>query len=331
MPVVRPEPVPEDPDEYRMSFGEHLEELRTRLVLGLAGFVVAFIFCLMVVRDWVFQFLCRPLLDVMQQYDLNPMLFDRTGSDAFSTYLKLSAIAAVIIASPWLLWQLWMFVAAGLYPHERKTVTRFIPVFTLLLLSGVAFAFYVVLPMTLQFLIYFSTSIKLPEPYEPRTSIALPTSMPTVPFLDGDPPQPIGEGVIWFNRPQRKLKMAIEGRVRVIQYVSENLVTPQIQLDEYTSMLLMLLLTFGVSFQTPLAVLLLVRVGIADLQDLKNMRRMVYFALVILAAVITPGDVFTATIALVIPLIGLYEFGLILARPPKLAEATAVDETPPGT
>lgn len=330
MPAASPTPTAvEDPDEYRMSFGDHLEELRTRLILGLGGYVVAFIFCLMVVRDWVFQFLCRPLLDVMHSYDINPMLLDGTGGDTFSVYLKLSAIAATVIASPWLLWQLWMFVAAGLYPHERKTVTRFIPLFTVLLLGGVAFAYYVVLPMTLNFLLYFTMSVKLPSDYAPLpTTQPLAMALPTVPFLEGDPPQPIANGALWYNRPQSKLKVAVDGRIRTIQYTSENLITPAIQLDEYTDMLLMLVLTFGISFQTPLAVMLLVRVGIADLDELKGLRRIVYFVLVIVAAVITPGDVFTATVALVIPLIGLYELGLILARPPKETETTTL--TPPG-
>ena len=322
---------PDDPDAYRMSFGEHLEELRWRLILGLGGYAVAFIFCLSVVREWVFQFLCRPLLDVMAQYDLNPMLFDRTGSDTFSTYLKLSAIAATVIASPWLIYQVWMFIAAGLYPHERKTVTKFVPLFTLLLFAGVAFAYYVVLPMTLQFLIYFTTSIKLPDDYKPLpTTQAIVSTMPIVPMLDGDPPMPIPEGALWFNRTQSKLKMSLDSKIRVVQYASENLVTPQIELDEYTDMLLMLVLTFGLSFQTPLVVMLLVRVGIADLDELKGLRRIVYFVLVIVAAVITPGDVFTATVALVFPLIGLYELGLILARPPKRAASAVIDAAPPG-
>lgn len=314
-----------------MSFGEHLEELRTRLILGLGGFVVAFIFCLMVVRDWVFQFLCRPLLDVMHEYELNPMLYDRTGGDTFAVYLKLSAIAAIIIASPWLLWQIWMFVAAGLYPHERRTVTKFIPLFVGLLFSGVAFAFYVVLPMTLQFLILFTVSVKMPSSYDPvvaatQSAIAL----PVIPTLAGDPMAPIPEGSVWVNSTQSRMKMIIGGKVRVIPYASENLVAPLIELDYYTDMLLMLLLTFGLSFQTPLAVMLLVRVGIVDIEGLKGARRIVYFALVIVATVITPGDLVTATVALTIPLIGLYEFGLLLARPPKLAESEALDETPPG-
>lgn len=331
MPAAPAHATIDDPDEYRMSFGEHLEELRTRLILGLGGYVVAFLFCLSVVRDWVFQFLCRPLLDVMHSYDINPVLLDRTGGDTFSTYLKLSAIAATIIASPWLLYQLWMFVAAGLFPHERRTVTKFIPLFTILLLSGVAFAFYVVLPMTLNFLLYFTMSVKLPSDFEPVTSTqVMATTLPTIPFLDGDPPLPIPDGSLWFNRAQSKLKIAIGPRVRTLQYTSENLITPAIQLDEYTDMLLMLILTFGLSFQTPLAVMLLVRVGIADLDELKNLRRIVYFVLVIIAAVITPGDVFTATVALVIPLIALYELGLLLARPPKDADPTLIDALPPG-
>ena len=333
MPALAPPPEPtavrpsrvgdsvDDPDDFRMSFGEHLEELRSRLIRGLLGFVVAFAFCLAVVRDWVFQFLCHPLLDVMQKYELNTQLYDRTGGDTFTIYLKLSSIAAVIIASPWLIYQLWMFIAAGLYPAERKTVTRFVPLFCGLLLSGVTFAFYVVLPMTLQFLIFFTTSIKLPSSYEPVAAThAMATTLPIVPFINGDPPAPVPDGALWFNKDQSRLKMTYNGKVRVLQYTSENLVAPLIELGDYTDMLLMLLLTFGLSFQTPLVVMLIVRVGLVELDELKKLRRIVYFSLVVLAAAITPGDVITATVALVFPLVGLYEMGLLLARSPKVAE-----------
>ncbi|HQY89818.1 MAG TPA: twin-arginine translocase subunit TatC, partial [Tepidisphaeraceae bacterium] len=71
---------------------------------------------------------------------------------------------------------------------------------------------------------------------------------------------------------------------------------------------------FGVSFQLPLVILALARIGILDVTELKAMRKVVYFVLVIVAAVITPGDVFTATIALTVPLILLYELGIWLAR-----------------
>lgn len=303
-----------------MTFGEHLEELRTRLILGLGGFFIAFIVCLTVVRDWVFQFLCQPLLKVMHDYELNPQLWGGATGETFAIYLKLCSIGAVIIASPWLLYQLWMFVAAGLYPAERKTVTRFLPLMAILLLSGVAFAFYVVLPMTLQFFVYFTTTIPLPNSYAPTASTQ-PSSFPTLPILDGDPAT-MPEGAMWFNKTQFRTKVFLDGHVRIMQFTSENLVAPWITLGDYTDMLLMMLLVFGLSFQTPIAVMLLVRVGIFEIDELKGMRRIVYFVIVILAAIITPGDVVTATIALMLPLCGLFEFGLLLARPQKSAGNT---------
>lgn len=303
----------EDPEDYRMTFGEHLDELRTRLVLGLSGFVVAFIICLVFVRDWVFQFLARPFLDVMRAYELNPQFQEIGTGSVFGLYLKLSAIAATLIASPWLLYQLWQFIAAGLYPRERKVVTRHIPLFCLLLFGGVAFAFYIVLPMTLQFFVAFTTSVKLPSEYEPIATTA-PAQPFKIPVMQGDPPQPIEDGSLWFNSKQARLKMTVNGNVRIIQYTSENLVSPFITLNDYTDMLLMLLLTFGLSFQTPLAVMLLVQIGIFELADLRAARRVVYFIIVILAAVITPGDAITATVALMLPLCGLYELGLLLAQ-----------------
>lgn len=304
-----------DPDEYRMTFGEHLEELRTRLILGLAGFFVAFIVCLTVVRDYVFQVLTKPLLDVMHQYELTPMLYDNGTGGAFSVYLKLSAIAAVVIAGPWLLYQVWMFVAAGLYPHERKTITRFIPLSIGLLITGVAFAFYLVLPMTLNFFIWFTTTIKVPSSYEP-VATTMPVNMPVAPMLLGDPLDP-PSGAFWFNMSQSRLKINVNGHTRILQFTSENLVAPFITLSDYTEMLLMMLLVFGLSFQTPLAVILLVRMGIFELEEMKAMRKIVYFVIVIIAAVITPGDVVTATIALMLPLCGLFELGLFLAKTPR--------------
>jgi sec-independent protein translocase protein TatC len=309
-----------DPDEYRMTFGEHLEELRTRLILGLAGFFVAFIVCLTVVRDYVFQILTKPLLDVMHQYELTPMLYDNGTGGAFSVYLKLSAIAAVVIAGPWLLYQVWMFVAAGLYPHERKTVTRFIPLSIGLLVTGVVFAFYIVLPMTLNFFIWFTTTIKVPSSYEP-TATTMPVDLPRAPMLQGDPVNP-PSGAFWFNLSQSRLKINVNGHTRILQFTSENLVAPFITLSDYTEMLLMMLLVFGLSFQTPLVVILLVRMGIFELEEMKAMRKIVYFVIVILAAVITPGDVVTATIALMLPLCALFELGLFLAKPPKARVAS---------
>ena len=193
-------------------------------------------------------------------------------------------------------------------------VTRHLPLFVALLFGGVAFAFYVVLPLTLQFLIAFTVSIPLPNESQPVTNATTyPATFPTIPLFAGDPPPPIPDGAQWFNTAQSRLKVAVGGKIRTVQYTSENLIAPMITLGDYCDMLLMMLLTFGLSFQTPLVVMTLVRIGIFPLAELKAARKIVYFVIVILAAVITPGDAITATVVLMLPLAGLYELGLMLA------------------
>jgi sec-independent protein translocase protein TatC len=108
--------------------------------------------------------------------------------------------------------------------------------------------------------------------------------------------------------------MFIGGKILVIPFGPDNLVTTQFTLSDYLDLVLQLLLTFGLAFQLPLVVMALARVGIVDIQTLKNMRRYVYFGLCVLAAALSPGDVVTATIALLVPLIFLYEFGIFLAK-----------------
>jgi sec-independent protein translocase protein TatC len=81
--------------------------------------------------------------------------------EAFVTYMKVSFVAGLIIASPWVFYQLWLFVAAGLYPHERKYIYTYLPMSIVLFLGGVFFCFYAVLPTVLDFLLGFNTRIEL--------------------------------------------------------------------------------------------------------------------------------------------------------------------------
>ena len=98
----------------------------------------------------------------------------------------------------------------------------------------------------------------------------------------------------------------------------------EISLDNYMGLVVAMLLSFGLSFQLPLVVLALVRLGILDLEMLKESRRYVYFSMVIVAAVITPGQDIPSLIGLTVPLCLLFELGLWLAREPKGAGAGTV-------
>ncbi len=302
-----------DPDQYRMSVGDHLEELRTRLIKGLIGFAIALAFCLFFGTNVMSAF-CKPLIDVLLEKNLNPQLFSTNLGDGFSVWVQISLISSAVLASPWMLYQLWSFVATGLYAHERKYVTKYIPFSIGLLIAGMLFVYFFILPWTIRFFIEFTGDIPLPAAYQASVHSATtePTAaaFPSAPILDGDPltPQP---GQLWFNKPESRLKLFIDNDdVRVIPFGPNNLVATIITLPEYIDLVLGMLIAFGLSFQMPLVVMALIRLGILKAEAMKKARSYVYFGLVIAAAVITPGSDIPSLVGLTIPLILLYELGL---------------------
>src|SRR5438067_2390677 len=145
-----------DPDSYRMSIGEHLEELRTRLMLGLGGFVIAAIVFLIIGEKAVRGIFIRPLLLAQQHAHQSPQVYYTEIGESFMVYIKVSMILAAAVASPWILYQLWQFIAAGLYPKERKYITKYLPLSITLLISGMLFLYFVVLPLMLTFFLEFN-------------------------------------------------------------------------------------------------------------------------------------------------------------------------------
>ena len=308
-----------DPDEFRMTIGEHLEELRKRLVLGLLGFaVVLIVFMVPAVGDRVVAMLCAPLIRGMQKHHIPPQLHVIGITEGFMTYLWLCVVAAIVIAGPWLIYQLWLFIAAGLYPHERKVVTKFIPLSIGLFVAGVVFVYLLVLPLTIDFFLGFNADMPLPG-IQPSVKIAdakLPTTMPV---LQGDPANP-PPGSFWYNSVEDRLKFKLPGEngqpgeIRMLQFSTTNLLASTITLDDYIGFVLSFMLVFGVAFQLPLVQLALVRIGIVEIEFLKKQRRIVYFIMAIVAAVISPGDIVTSMLALLIPMLFLYEMGIWLAQ-----------------
>ena len=304
-----------DPDSYRMSVGQHLEELRRRMIWALLGFGVTLVLCLLVGKDRLLLFFCRPLIDAQQSFDLNTQLQEQTPGSVFMLYLKVSMITAAAASAPWSLYQLWKFVAAGLYPHERRHLTRYVPLSVALLVAGMAFVYYAVLPWTLKFFIAFTVSIPMPDLSSAATATgaaAPPGPATFIQVTDADPSAP-EEGRLWLNRVQKRVKLRLGGQTRTVPFGPANLVGIQYTLPEYVDLAMLMLISFGVSFQLPLAVLALQRVGIVELDALRQARKYVYFVLVVAAAVITPGADPGSLVALAVPLCLLYELGVWLA------------------
>jgi sec-independent protein translocase protein TatC len=297
-------------DEYRMTLGEHLEELRKRMVLGLGGFAVVLVVCLIYGRE-VTAYFCLPLITVLQDRGLNPQVFSNQLADGFMVFIRISMISAAVIASPWMVYQLWQFVAAGLYPAERRWVTRYAPLSVGLMVTGFAFVYFLVLPWTIEFFVDWTGGIPLPGGHSPVVEV-LPTTLPSIPAMAGDPAA-AADGAIWVNTVEGRLKMMLAGQARVVPFGPQELVAPMFNLPDYVALVVSMLALFGLSFQLPLVVMGMVAIGIVDLATVRNMRRQAYLILVVVAAVITPGDVITASLALTLPLIGLYEFGILLS------------------
>jgi len=170
--------------------------------------------------------------------------------EAFLTYLKVALVSGLMLASPWVFYQIWQFVAAGLHSHERRYVHIYLPMSIGLFVSGALFCFYLVFPLVLSFLIGFSH---------------------------------------WLD---------VEIHPR---------------LSEYISLVLMLPLMFGISFQLPLVMLFLERIGIVTVQTYTTNWRMAVLIMAVVSMLLTPQDP-GSMLLMLLPLIVLYIGGIQLCR-----------------
>jgi len=226
-----------------MSLGDHLEELRARLLLAILGIVIGTIICL-AFGTRLITFIEQPYTNLKPDKPLSVL----APADAFLAYMKISMIAGLILSSPWVFYQLWMFVAAGLYEHEKRYVYIAVPFSVSLFITGALFFFFVVAPISLRFFLKFGE------------------------FINVEP--------VWT-------------------------------LQKYVSFITILMLVFGLGFQTPIAIFILNRTGLVSIDALKRSRKYVLLGVFVVAAVATPPDVISQ-ITLAIPLYALFELGIIL-------------------
>ena len=309
----------------RMSFGDHLEELRSYLIRAMIGLALSTALCLVFGKN-ILSLIFHPLLVVQEASGMNPHLQVLSPSGAFTAYLKIGILSGMILSMPWVLYQMWSFVATGLFKRERRFVRLLVPASTGLFVAGVMFMYFIVLPIVLRFFISFNNSFPLHDLSPTVIERAILSDRPTpslpdaanalnVPLLEQDPSEPRA-GDLWVNATRRRLMfMAPTGLWSMPFEVGA--MSPAIQsqfaIDYYISFVLMLALGFGVAFETPVVVYFLARTGLVTTTAMKRGRRYVLLGAVLSAAMLTPPDIISQLL-LAGPIYLLFELGLLFAR-----------------
>ncbi|MBK9132963.1 MAG: twin-arginine translocase subunit TatC [Betaproteobacteria bacterium] len=245
-----PEPKPEPRDELEGTeapFVSHLVELRDRLIRAFIAIGIAFgALCLWPGPAGLYDFLAAPLVAHLPK---GATLIATNVISPILVPLKITLMAAFMVALPYVLYQVWAFVAPGLYSHEKRLVLPLVISSTILFITGVAFCYYLVIPGMSQF----------------------------------------------------------------IQTFAPSAITAAPDIEQYFGFVLTLFLVFGIAFEVPVAVIVLARIGVVTVDQLRKFRGYFIVASFVIAAVVTPPDVISQ-LALAIPMCILYELGIIAAQ-----------------
>jgi len=228
------------------TFFSHLVELRDRIIKASIAILVVFMSMVYWAPD-IFHALADPMLKALPA-GAHMIVTDVTGS--FFVPIKVTFMAAFVVALPVVIYQIWAFIAPGLYHHEKKLVLPIVISTYTLFLIGMAFAYFLVFPTVFGFMVQYNA--------------------------------PLGADM-------------------------------STDIDKYLSFAMTTFLAFGFTFEVPVVVVVLVRMGIVTLSKLKEMRPYVIVGAFVVAAVATPPDVMSQLL-LAVPLCILFEIGLLIAR-----------------
>lgn len=338
-----------------MPFGEHLDELRRRLILALVAPVPLFVLFFWFgepIRNWM----CMPLVRALQSNRLPVQLQTLSPVETVLTDLKLGLVLSLVVSAPWILWQAWCFIAPGLYRHERRFVQFLFPASAFLVASGVAMLYFLALPLLLTMLVSFGVS-KGPMDIPPVVPLAPtpappspddPASMdqasprvapdeapgPRIPALAEHPGSPI-PGAIYLKVPENLLclPMDVDGKVETLSVPlgRSTMLVQQYRLSEYIDFVLLMTAAVAVASQMPLVILLLGWLDVLRLETLRSHRKHALFICAVLAAILTPTADMITMVAALIPLYLLYELGVLLLwlLPPSRIAGARQDEPLP--
>jgi len=299
------------PDTERiMPFGDHLEELRRRILFTVVGIVVLFAVALIFGRT-LLDVIAAPLISELKAAGQTPTMLATSPLEAFGSYIKIATVASLLASMPWTLYQLWLFVSPGLYPAERRFVYFLLPLSGALTVLGVLLLYFIVLPVTLYFLISFGSGLIS----EHTTTAPLPpgVTLASVPVLPADPTS-AAVGEMWINSAIDQVRVQVTpDSIMGLPLVAGGLIAQQYRISEYVNLVFLLGLAFALAFQVPVVLMLLSWVGIVRPGDLTPYRKHAVMGCVLLAALMPAQDPWSMLV-MAITLYALFEAGIVLMR-----------------
>lgn len=238
--------------ENKFNLKTHFIELKKRLIYVLIVFFISFLCSYYFVED-IYKFLLKPLLSQWENKDRS-MIYTNLA-EIFFSYLSLAYYVSMFVTIPFFICQIYIFIAPGLYKHEKKHILPFLIASPVLFILGAVFVYYVIFPVAWKFFLSF-------ENYSFGTHIP----------------------------------MKLEAKV-----------------SEYLSIVINMIIAFGIAFQMPILLALLAKVGLITDKTLKEKRKYAIVFIFVIAAILTPPDAITQ-IGLAIPMMILYELSIIIAK-----------------
>ena len=236
--------------ENEGGFVSHLTELRTRLIHSFIFLFIFFIVCYFFSEN-LYAFLVEPYALAVKENGLERRLIFTALQETFLTYIKIAFFTAFFVTCPFILIQIWKFIAPGLYKHEKIAIIPYLVLTPILFFLGGLLVYYLIMPLAINFFLSFESS-------------GLSNGLP----------------------------IQLEAKV-----------------NEYLSLVMKLIFAFGISFQLPVVLSLLARIGLIDAKFLRDRRKYVVVMIFATAAILTPPDPITQ-IGLAIPLLILYELSI---------------------